>query len=137
MDVSEKIHYSSVGKFLTSSPWLKPGDSSPRGEGSLLPWGLPLLHRVAQVILHRLHRSRESEAHTLLRHWLSASPAVASHSGSHQERGSYSWRKKERCTVVHAVTFLPTVQCCRTHRNGILFSKYYRTSILQGEHNVK
>ncbi len=49
------------------SPWVNPGDSHPRKWAFLLHWRSPLLHHVAEVVLHRLHR-----------HWLSASPAVAS-----------------------------------------------------------
>jgi hypothetical protein len=59
------------------SPWVNPGDSHPRKWAFLLHWRSPLLHHVAQVVLHRLHR-----------HSLSASPAVASQSMSHRLHGS-------------------------------------------------
>ncbi len=49
------------------SPGLKAGDSHPHEWAFLLRWRLPPEHRVVRLVLHRLHR-----------HWLSASPAVAS-----------------------------------------------------------
>ncbi len=53
------------------SPRINPGASLPHDRAFLLRWRLPLKHQVACLVLHRLHR-----------HWLSASPAVASQSWS-------------------------------------------------------
>jgi uncharacterized protein (DUF433 family) len=56
-------------QYLTSSPCVNAGASLPRDRAFLLRWRLPPEHRVVRLVLHRLHR-----------HWLSASPAVASQS---------------------------------------------------------
>ncbi len=106
---------------VTSTPCPKAGASHPHEWAFLLRWRLPPEHQVVRLVLHRLHR-----------HWLSASPAVASQSGIHQERGFCSWQMERECTVVkHGSVFtrgteLPRnpqalfrCQCTRTRIPGL------------------
>src|SRR6266567_1132928 len=76
---------------VTSSPRINPG-------AFLLRWKLPLKRQVACLVLHCLHR-----------HWLSASPAVASQSWSTSE----TWflfldRRKREYDVQHGHVFTPS-----------------------------
>src|SRR6266487_5450469 len=112
---------------VTSSPRINPGASPPHDGAFLLRWKLPLKRQVACLVLHCLHR-----------HWLSASPAVASQSWSTAE----TWflfldRRKREYDVQHGHVFTPSPSLGNSPKRSsvlkVLEQVYYKEHEMSSE----